>query len=536
MYGRIVLAAASVLILCSTGKGALCPSPSALGVADSSIILDSQMAASRSFPGEAYLAHHGGLDGSTGWYCGAGACDETDWLQVDLLDDSLVAGVIMQGRNDGIILEYISKYSVDYRRDASDPWLWVTEADGVTPVVFLGPTDRTTKITSIFDAPIVTRYMRIRPVEWAISNGAAYVSCRIELLGCQDADGDTVEDSTDNCLLLSNPTQMDTDGDGVGDACDNCVATSNAAQTDTDGDGSGDKCDTDFSSSPGPLFFRNDFLLNDGEVWRSSYDGNKHRRLMLQEGAVVDITCRSNKAARTGPAEGVGVKWTLAVEHGQIGKFPVDPHVFPAERNVEKYHSTALSGSEFGPYAAKAIATIRYTARLEDHGKNLGCQGLDLDLSESPNVFRSQFNAHLHLLIRPAPTPMAFKSAVVHKWRGGFVGRIDIPISEYYTSWKIILTFNRQVFKLTGGHFQVANEPCLHISDCGDDKRKTWVIYQTFANHILNPGDHLNLIFVATVWKNIDQGLVADVAFYGYDRVFHVNTSSASSSSDIQVQ
>jgi C1A family cysteine protease len=73
-----------------------------------------------------------------------------------------------------------------------------------------------------------------------------------------DADGDGVEDSSDNCSSVSNPDQADMDGDGIGDACDpdidgdgdlneadNCVPVSNADQADMDGDGAGDVCDMD---------------------------------------------------------------------------------------------------------------------------------------------------------------------------------------------------------------------------------------------------------------------------------------------------
>ena len=73
-----------------------------------------------------------------------------------------------------------------------------------------------------------------------------------------DSDCDTIPDTSDNCILVSNPDQTDTDGDGAGDACDsdddndtvpdasdNCPLTANADQTDTDGDGAGDACDTD---------------------------------------------------------------------------------------------------------------------------------------------------------------------------------------------------------------------------------------------------------------------------------------------------
>ncbi len=58
----------------------------------------------------------------------------------------------------------------------------------------------------------------------------------------QDADNDLVDDDSDNCPGLTNPTQTDTDGDRVGDACDNCPVTANADQADGDQDGVGDVC------------------------------------------------------------------------------------------------------------------------------------------------------------------------------------------------------------------------------------------------------------------------------------------------------
>ena len=40
------------------------------------------------------------------------------------------------------------------------------------------------------------------------------------------------------------------------------------------------------------------------------------------------------------------------------------------------------------------------------------------------------------VIISAGPTPLIFRSSVLHKWRGGFVGEIYVPISDYYTAWK----------------------------------------------------------------------------------------------------
>ncbi len=60
-----------------------------------------------------------------------------------------------------------------------------------------------------------------------------------------DFDDDGVEDSSDNCLRIQNPLQLDFDADGIGDACDNCLHDFNTSQKDFDGDGFGNMCDDD---------------------------------------------------------------------------------------------------------------------------------------------------------------------------------------------------------------------------------------------------------------------------------------------------
>jgi len=87
-----------------------------------------------------------------------------------------------------------------------------------------------------------------RVVSWSVR--VTYTSC--------DADGDGVEDHSDNCDPVANPDQSDIDRDGVGDACDgdpdgdgvvgpadNCPSVANPTQVNSDPDALGDACDAD---------------------------------------------------------------------------------------------------------------------------------------------------------------------------------------------------------------------------------------------------------------------------------------------------
>lgn len=83
----------------------------------------------------------------------------------------------------------------------------------------------------------------------------------------EDDDGDAVADASDNCPGLANDNQADRDADGAGDACDpdddndgaldgadNCPVVANGGQSDADGDGAGDACDPDFGGGGGETF------------------------------------------------------------------------------------------------------------------------------------------------------------------------------------------------------------------------------------------------------------------------------------------
>jgi hypothetical protein len=71
--------------------------------------------------------------------------------------------------------------------------------------------------------------------------------------GATDQDGDGVADTTDNCVDVANPSQVDGDGDGEGNACDVCVRAADPDQADGDDDGVGDACDACAGTEPDVL-------------------------------------------------------------------------------------------------------------------------------------------------------------------------------------------------------------------------------------------------------------------------------------------
>ncbi|XP_072036751.1 uncharacterized protein [Amphiura filiformis] len=192
---------------------------------------------------------------------------------------------------------------------------------------------------------------------------------------------------------------------------------------------------------------------------------------------------------------------------------------------VQMYQSNGLG---FNDRKGKRLLTMVYTARKEDNLKTVDCSFEDEDSFDSVLV-SSDPRATIKLLVLPGPEPQHFKTTTGDAvWIGGFVGEIHIPITAYYNSWKIVLQFPKKVFRLYGGNFNIAPEPCLHRGSCTSSKN-IWVIYNTYENRVLSPLKHLHLSFVADVSKKLrsgrggkgrGRGIVADVKFYGYNKVF----------------
>ena len=148
-----------------------------------------------------------------------------------------------------------------------DKWMWAWERSGDNddaaataqgdsggPLLFRRQADGRVFIVAVVKGTTDTGFDQWNTFSPTWNNGAGNGNWIAQWL--DDADGDSIPDSSDNCSpsvegtcdddlsRCYNPDQDDADGDGLGDACDNCPDQFNPLQeSQLDGDPIGDACD-----------------------------------------------------------------------------------------------------------------------------------------------------------------------------------------------------------------------------------------------------------------------------------------------------
>lgn len=102
-----------------------------------------------------------------------------EWLQVDLGEEKVVRGIIIQGGKHRENKVFMRKFKIGYSNNGSD-WSMIMDATRKRPKTFEGNTNYDTPELRIF-APLSTRFIRVIP-ERATPSG---LGLRIELLGCE---------------------------------------------------------------------------------------------------------------------------------------------------------------------------------------------------------------------------------------------------------------------------------------------------------------------------------------------------------------
>ncbi|XP_072041633.1 EGF-like repeat and discoidin I-like domain-containing protein 3 [Amphiura filiformis] len=154
----------------------------AAGVEDGRIH-DSQLKASTEYATAKVLYHRAcnarlncpGKPGTTGHW-GAAFNDINQWIQAEMAEETLVTGVMIQGRPDAP--QWVSKFKIQYSLDGNY-WKFVQTPDTETDMVFDGNTDSSTVVLAFFPSPVRASFIRIRPTAWD-----GNICMRFEVLAC----------------------------------------------------------------------------------------------------------------------------------------------------------------------------------------------------------------------------------------------------------------------------------------------------------------------------------------------------------------
>ncbi|XP_066300459.1 amiloride-sensitive sodium channel subunit gamma-like [Branchiostoma lanceolatum] len=142
---------------------------------ESGVILRDQINAS-SFLDQKHTPNHARLNSGSSW-----KMEEKDtmpYIQVDLLDSHVLAGVITQG--DGRDGGYVTSFSLSFSMDGNQ-WLSYKHDDTTQlPLVFVGNKDGDTPNHVYLSRAVETRYVRLHPMSWKRSGGL-----RLEIVGCR---------------------------------------------------------------------------------------------------------------------------------------------------------------------------------------------------------------------------------------------------------------------------------------------------------------------------------------------------------------
>nr|XP_046212279.1 neuropilin-1a-like isoform X3 [Oncorhynchus gorbuscha] len=103
----------------------------------------------------------------------------SEWLQVDLGEEKLVRGLIIQGGKYRENKVFMKKFRLGYSNNESD-WKMVQDANGNKPKIFEGNQNYDTPELKTVE-PLLTRYVRVYPER----STPAGMGLRLELLGCE---------------------------------------------------------------------------------------------------------------------------------------------------------------------------------------------------------------------------------------------------------------------------------------------------------------------------------------------------------------
>ncbi|XP_046389468.1 hemocytin isoform X2 [Ischnura elegans] len=142
---------------------------------ESGAILDDQISVS-SFSTPGTLGNHARLNGGGVWVAGKLLNAPNEWIQVDLVDQKKVTGLVLQGNPHQE--EWVSQFQVGWSLDGHN-WNAIHDDGKVVPKVFEGNSDSQTAKRVLFPHPVFAQFIKLVPVAFH-----QRIALRMDILGC----------------------------------------------------------------------------------------------------------------------------------------------------------------------------------------------------------------------------------------------------------------------------------------------------------------------------------------------------------------
>ncbi|XP_078482428.1 lactadherin-like [Ciona intestinalis] len=144
-------------------------------------VRDEDITASALLDVDMHHPKHGRLDNvASGGHIGAWASGNSssgNWIQVDLQSPTVLTGVVTQGRPGGQYMQWVTSYKIAYGINQTS-FQTIQNSDG-NDLIFQGNRDINTKVTNMFPAPIIGRYVRLMHITYH-----GWATIRLEYLTC----------------------------------------------------------------------------------------------------------------------------------------------------------------------------------------------------------------------------------------------------------------------------------------------------------------------------------------------------------------
>ncbi|ELU17729.1 hypothetical protein CAPTEDRAFT_146150 [Capitella teleta] len=123
--------------------------------------------------------------------------DDNPWIEVDLLENKLIGGIVTWPRADNVMDHYVKTFNIQYREEGST-WKYYQEFGSTVVGIFTGNENLFETVLNDFTERLVARYVRFNILTYY-----EYPTMRWELLGCTNCESSFVKVKANFCTFIT---------------------------------------------------------------------------------------------------------------------------------------------------------------------------------------------------------------------------------------------------------------------------------------------------------------------------------------------